>query len=121
MNIFDFFYINTYLVNNKKQNITLSTVGIVSLFYADLIGFLINVISLIINYRIFKNVIYNVVLFLVLLFFIFFIYEIKKRKEKVLGNVLIIKNYFLIDILYFSSIVLLFYSIYLCNNKFDIH
>lgn len=120
MKLFDFFYINTYIANNKRQNITLSTVGIVSLFYSNIIGFFINIISLILNYRIFKNIIYNIVLFLLCMSFNYYLYEIKNRKEKAKKDVFVLSKYFLIDILYFSAVILLIYSIYLCNNKFGI-
>ena len=120
MNIFDFLYINTYKNNNKNLNIILSTIGIVSLFYSNLLGIVINFISILIDYRIFKNVFYNVVLFIIFLIINYIVYEYFKRREKKENNIKILKKYFIIDILYFFAFIMLFVSVYYCNEHFGI-
>jgi hypothetical protein len=120
MNIFDFLYINTYKNNNKNLNIILSTIGIVSLFYSNLFGVVINFISILIDYRIFKNVFYNVGLFIIFLIINYIVYEYFKRREKKENNIKILKKYFIIDILYFFAFIMLFVSVYYCNEHFGI-
>ena len=120
MNIFDFLYINTYKNNNKNLYIILSTIGIVSLFYSNLFGVVINFISILIDYRIFKNVFYNVGLFIIFLIINYIVYEYFKRREKKENNIKILKKYFIIDILYFFAFIMLFVSVYYCNEHFGI-
>ncbi len=120
MNIFDFLYINTYKNNNKNLNIILSTIGIVSLFYSNLLGIVINFISILIDYRIFKNVFYNVVLFIIFLIINYIVYEYFKRRESKENDIKVLKKYFIIDVLYFFAFIMLFVSVYYCNEHFGI-
>ena len=120
MNKFDFFYINTFQENNKRPNIILSTTGIVSLFYSNILGTIINLLSILIDYRIFKNVVYNIVLFLMIIIINFTIYERFKRRVKLERNFIPIRKYIFIDILYFIAFIALFLSVYFCNKYFGI-
>ena len=91
-----------------------------SLFYSNLFGVVINFISILIDYRIFKNVFYNVGLFIIFLIINYIVYEYFKRREKKENNIKILKKYFIIDILYFFAFIMLFVSVYYCNEHFGI-
>lgn len=115
----DYIYIQSFksIVINKKGVLNTS-IFYASYIFSDFIGFFLNVISIIINYRILKNIYYYAAVFVLCFILIFYFYEVKNRRENVIGDFENYKKTFYVDILLFISVFLFFFSIYLTNEYF---
>lgn len=114
---FDYLYMLTYedIVIKKKSQI-FNMILYLSLIYSEILSSLLNFVSLIVEYRIFKNVIYNVVLFFIFIIFNYYIYEIRRRRIRIQKNYVFQKTFY-IDIIFVISGIVFVYSIHI-NNKF---
>ena len=116
MIFFDRLYASIYkdIVINKKSTIS-GVLFFITFIYSNLFSFLLNMISIIINYRLMKNVFYNLILFVLCYALNYLINEKYRRRDLVLKESKII-SVFLVNILFFISAFLFFLSIYLNNE-----
>jgi hypothetical protein len=114
---FDYLYMLTYedIVVKKKSQI-FNMILYLSLIYSEILSSFLNFVSLLVEYRIFKNVIYNIVLFIIFIILNYYIYEIKRRRIRIQKKYVFHKTIY-IDIIFVISGILFIYSIYI-NNKF---
>ncbi|SEQ16058.1 hypothetical protein SAMN05444005_10827 [Flavobacterium urocaniciphilum] len=117
---FDYLYMMAYedIVIKKKSQI-FNMIFYLSLIYSEIVATFLNFVSIFIDYRIFKNVFYNVFLFILFVLFNYFIYEIKKRRLIIQKEYVFYKTYY-VDIIFLISGVVFVYSIYLNNKIFGI-
>lgn len=118
MKFFDIIYFSTYkdIVLDKKST-TFGVLFFVSFIYMNLLSALLNLLSILIDYRILKNVSYNLIIYLLIFIVNYLIYEKFNRRESI--KIKTIPS-ILINILFFVSAFLFFYTIYL-NNEFFNH
>jgi len=116
----DRLYLSIYkdIVVDKKNTIS-GVLFFVSFLYSNLFSFFLNILSIIINYRLMGNVFYNFILFVLIFILNFLVYERFKRREIIMKVHKIIPVFF-INILFFISAILFFWSIYI-NNEFFNH
>jgi hypothetical protein len=116
---FDRLYASIYkdIVINKESTIS-GVLFFITFIYSNLFSFLLNMFSIIINYRLMKNVFYNLILFILCYALNYLIYEKYGRRDLVMKDSKIISAFF-VTILFFISAFLFFLSIYLNNEMFN--
>ncbi|CCG53473.1 Hypothetical transmembrane protein [Flavobacterium indicum GPTSA100-9 = DSM 17447] len=117
MKLFDIIYFSLYndIVINKK-NTSFGVLFFASFIYMNLISTFLNLLSILIDYRILKNVSYNLFIYILIFIINYIIYEKFNRIKSI--KIKVIKSLF-INILFFVSAFLFFFTIYLNNEVFN--
>lgn len=116
MRFFDIIYFSLFndIVINKK-NTSFGVLFFASFIYMNLLSIFLNVLSILIDYRILKNISYNVTLYILIFIINYLIYEKFNRRKSI--KIKAIKSV-LINILFFVSAFLFFFTTYLNNELF---
>ena len=118
INIVDFVFIQTYKnIVIQKKGLNSTVLFYTSYIYTSFIAFIVNIFSLLIDYRIFKNIFYIVLLYAIIFILVYFVYNKNNRKEIVFHKFNSYEKTYLIDFILLLLIFLFFFSIYL-NNEY---
>jgi hypothetical protein len=117
MKYFDIIYYSIYKdIVITKKNSSFGVVFFATFIYSNLISTFLNIISILIDYRIMKNVNYNILLYILIFIINYVIYE-KFNRCKIIKTKAV-KPIF-INFLFFVSAFLFFFTIYLNNEVFN--